>query len=479
MTWPRSVLLALPLMMTVGAYAPAASASSSGAPAPPLTWSACGGKISAELQCATLTVPIDWSKPDGKTITLTVGRAPATGAAAGTVLFNPGGPGGAGVQELSRALPHFAGLRTRMNVVTWNPRGGVSGEHIPLASCAAGPAFATPDSRREYDQALKANAAGIAPCRDAVPELFAHLDSATQARDMDAIRAGLGEEKISFFGNSYGGVLGASYARLFPQRLRAMAVDSVPDHVDPFAESERLQYEGLEAGFKRFVRWCAGSSDCALRGTGVEKTWQAVVRRAERRPLPGAAAAGGRRYDGDDLKFLAYGLVDNTADWPVLAKAIAGAAKGDASGFDPQGRGMPPRVTAMLAVNCADGFRYDGYHAYRAAVRRSVKMSPNFSGMRENAWLACSPWAAEAVNPPAPLPARKLPPLLGVGPVYEYPSVRAVTDQVPGSVTVKYDGIGHGRYLNAGDPCVIGHVDRYLIDGKLPAPGTTCPAWPA
>nr|WP_246081142.1 alpha/beta fold hydrolase [Nonomuraea mesophila] len=74
---------------------------------------------------------------------------------------------------------------------------------------------------------------------------------------------------MSFLGNSYGGVLGASYARLFPQRLRAMAVDSVPDHVDPLAKSERLQYKGLEAGFKRFVRWCAGSSDCVLRGTTI------------------------------------------------------------------------------------------------------------------------------------------------------------------------------------------------------------------
>lgn len=367
------------------------------------------------MQCAKLAVPVDWSKPEGKTITLTVARTSATGEAAGTVLFSPGGPGGAGVRELSRALSHFAGLRTRMNVVTWNPRGGVSGEHIPLASCAAGPVFATPDNRREYDQALKANAAGIAPCRDAVPELFAHMDSATQARDMDAIRAALGEEKISYFGNSYGGVLGASYARLFPQRLRAMVVDSVPNHVSPLAESERLQYKGLEAGFKRFVRWCADSSDCAPHGTDVEKTWQDVVRRAERHPLPGAASAGERRYDGDDLKFLAYGMIDSTADWPTLAKAIASASKGDASGFDPQGRGMARRVTAMLAVNCADGFRYDGYRAYRAAVRRSVEVSPNFSGMRENAWIACSPWAAKAPNPPAPLPARALPPLLGVG----------------------------------------------------------------
>lgn len=484
MIWPRSALLAVPLVMTLGAYAPAGAASlsstsSTPAPAPSLAWSACGADVPAEMRCAQLAVPVDWKDPGGKTISLTLARASATGEAAGTVLFSPGGPGAAGVQALSRSLPRFAGLRTRMNVVTWNPRGGQSGEHLPLASCATGPAFATPENRREYDQALKANAAAVAACRDAAPGLFGHMDSATQARDMDAIRAGLGEEKLSYLGNSYGGVLGASYARLFPQRVRAMALDSVPDHVSPVAESERLQYKGLEEVFKRFVRWCAGSSDCALRGTDAETAWQDVVKRAERHPLPGSAAAGERRYDGDDLKALAQGMILREAGWPAFAKAIASASKGDASGFDPQGRGVPPQPSALLAVTCADGFRYDGYRAYRTAVRRSAKVSPNFSGVRENARLTCSPWAAEAANPPAPLPARALPPLLGVGPVYEYSSVRAITDQVPGSVTVRYDGIGHGLYVNHGDPCVTEHVDRYLINGTLPAPGATCPARPA
>ncbi|GGL01972.1 peptidase [Sphaerisporangium melleum] len=474
-------MCSLPVVVMLGSLAPASATSlpSTAAPAPSLTWSACGADAPAELQCAKLAVPLDWDEPNGKMISLTLARASATGKAAGTVLFSPGGPGGPGVQVLSRSLHHFAGLRTRMNVVTWNPRGGQSGEHLPPASCVTGPAFATPDNRREYDLALRANAAAVAPCREAAPEVFAHMDSATQARDMDAIRAALGEAKLSYLGNSYSGVLGVSYARLFPQRVRAMALDSVPDHVSPLAESERLQYKGLEEVFKRFIRWCAEAPECALHGTDVETTWQDVVNRAERHPLPGAAAAGDRRYDGDDLKALAQGMVLRVAGWPAFAKAIASAVDGDASGFDPQGRGVPPLPSALRAVTCADGFRYDGYHAYRAAVRRSAKVSPNFSGVRENNLLGCSPWAAKAVNPPAPLPARALAPLLGIGPVYEYASVRAVTDQVPGSVTVRYAGIGHGRYINDGDPCVIGHVDRYLISGKLPAAGTTCPAWPA
>ncbi|MDA0565851.1 alpha/beta hydrolase [Streptomonospora sp. S1-112] len=482
MNRPRPALLAplaLPVLLVLGgcSTADAQPVADSTAPAA-LSWSACAGDVAAALECAELDVPVDYDDPGGATITLTLARAAATGEGdpLGTVLFNPGGPGGSGVGALSRSLANFAGLRERMDVVTWDPRGGQSGEHLPLENCATGPAFATPDNRRAYERAAEANAEAVAACRDAAPEVFANMDSATQARDMDAIRAALGEEELSYLGNSYGGVLGASYARLFPERVRVMALDSVPDHVSPMAESERLQYEGLEAVFERFTAWCAEDTSCALHGSDAEEVWQDTVRRAERDPLPGAEAAGDRRYDGDDLKALAQSMVLREANWPAFAEAVAAAADGDAAKFDPRGRGLPPQPSALLAVRCADGFAYDGYRAYRRAVERSESFSPNFSGVRENAHLACSSWSPDAVNPPAPLPADELPPILGVAPVYEEGSVRAVTDAVPGSVTVGYDGIGHGLYVNHGDPCAIGHVDRYLIDGVLPDPGTSCPA---
>jgi pimeloyl-ACP methyl ester carboxylesterase len=480
MNRPRPALLvplALPVLLALGACSTADAAPVADASAAALAWSACAGDVAADLECAELDVPVDHDDPDGAVITLTLARAAATGAggSTGTALFNPGGPGGSGVAALSGALEHFAGLREHMDVVTWNPRGGQSGEHLPMASCATGPAFATPDDRSAYERAVAENAEAVAPCRDAAPELFAHMDSATQARDMDAIRAALGEEELSYLGNSYGGVLGASYARLFPERVRAMVLDSVPDHVSPLAESERHQYEGLEAVFERFTTWCAEDAGCALHGSDAEDVWQDTVRRAERDPLPGAEAAGERRYDGDDLKALAQPMVLREAGWPALAEAIAAAAGGDAAGFDPRGRGLPPQPSAMLAVRCADGAAYDGYRAYRRAVERSERFSPNFSGARENLHLGCSSWAPEPVNPPAPLPSGDLPPILGVAPVYEEASVRAVTDAVPGSVTVAYDGVGHGLYVNHGDPCAIGHIDRYLVDGVLPEPGTTCP----
>ncbi|GII97379.1 alpha/beta fold hydrolase [Sinosporangium siamense] len=340
--------------------------------------------------------------------------------------------------------------------------------------CGTGPLAATPDNKRAYDEVLKTNTADTERCRNAAPELFANLDSATQARDMDAIRAALGEEKLTYLGNSYGGVLGASYARLFPKRVRAMALDSVPNHVVPVAKSTRLLYQGVERTFARFADWCAKSADCVLRGKDVAKTWRAVLRQADRNPLPGAPAAGDRRYDSKDLKVLSQLLMLREATWPAWAAAIKRASEGNASGFDPQGRGLMRQPSAMLATRCADGYSVDGYAGYRASLARSAKVSPHFAGIWESGVLSCSPWA-KTTNPLAPLPGHKLPPLLGIGPVYEHDSVRGITDQVPGSVTLRYDGNLHGPYVNAGDKCVIAHVNRYLIDGKLPAAGARCP----
>ncbi|WP_218125566.1 alpha/beta fold hydrolase [Sinosporangium album] len=467
--------------MGAAGYPASATAGASAAPVSKPAWTACEGGVSPEMQCAKLEVPVDWDAPTGKTITLSLARAPKAGSgkSAGTVIFHPGGPGAAGIPVVSRALANFADLRKHMDVVTWNPRGGQSGEHLPMESCARGPVVATPDDRREYEELLKVNSAGIAACRNADPQVFDNLDSATQARDMDAIRAALGEEKLTYLGNSYGGVVGATYARMFPKRVRAMALDSVPNHVVPVAASERLQYQALERIFDRFAKWCTRSADCVLSGKNVEKIWQDVVRRADRDPLPGAQAAGDRRYDGVDLKVLAYSLILRERSWPALAAAVQKAADGSASGFDPQGRGLMEQAGALLAVRCADGYRYNTHRAYRTAVRRAAKVSPNFAGMREVAYLACSPWAAEAVNPPASLRGRDLPPMLGISPADEFASVDAITGQVPGSVTVRYEGVGHGLYVNHGDPCTIVHVNRYLIEGRLPAAGTACPARPA
>lgn len=472
----RSTVASLVVAATLAATGAAVAAAAPGPTA--LAWGPCpGGTASAQLECAPLEVPVDWDDPAGRTITLDLARAPATGPArTGAVLLNAGGPGIPGIAALSRGIDHFAGLRARMDVVTWNPRGS-DGRYLPVQECSGGPTLTAPRDRAEYKAAVAAGEAAMRPCRDADPAVFDNLDSATQARDLDAIRAALGEEQLNYFGNSYGGVLGADYARLFPDRVRTMYLDSIVDHVSGVEQTIRNDYGSMEALFDRFARWCGTAPDCRQRGGDVGRIWQDLVAAADRTPIPVRGSDPPVAFDGALLKSLGLGYLVRSAEWPVLSAAIESAVAGDAGPMDFTGTGaIPVLPAAAQATQCADGYRFDGYADYKRSLRRNAVTAPHLVGEREVYFAACAGWPAPVANPPAPLPGDRLPPILGAGPVLEYPAVRAVVDQVPGSVTIRFDDTGHGLYLNVGNRCVIEHADRYLTDGVLPPADTVCPA---
>ncbi len=467
-------LLAAAALVTASPAVPAHAATGSGPPA--LSWGPCPEGVPAQLECASIEVPVDWDDPGGRTITLDLARAPATGPdRSGAVVLNPGGPGGSGIGALGRSIDSFAGLRERMDVVSWNPRGS-DGRYLPVEQCIGGPVFTTPLDRAQYAAAAEAGAAAMQPCRDTDPALFDNLDSATQARDLDAIRAALGEQELNYFGNSYGGVLGVSYARLFPDRVRTMYLDSVVDHVSGVEESIRDDYAARESLFTGFARWCDTASECRQRGGDVSRVWRDLVAAADRDPIPVRGSDPPVAFDGTLLKFLGSGYLVRSAEWPRLSAAIESAVAGDAGPMDFTGAGVVPVLpAAALATQCADGFRFDGYADYARARRDSARSAPHLGGERESYVATCAGWPAPVANPPGPLPGDRLPPFLGAGPVLEYSSVRAVVDQVPGSVTIRFDDTGHGLYLNQGNRCVIEHADRYLTDGVLPPADAVCP----
>jgi pimeloyl-ACP methyl ester carboxylesterase len=466
MTWILSVVLAV-----TGAAVPAAAPGG-------VVWSPCADPALAGMECATLEVPVDWADPEGRRIVLDLGRAPATGPSPdGSVLVNVGGPGIRGVQWVARALDNFAGLRARMDVVTWNPRGG-DGRYLPVAECSQGPAYDVPRDEAEYAAAAAAGWAAMQPCRDADPALFDHLDSATQARDMDAIRAALGEEQVNYLGSSYGGVLGASYARLFPDRVRTMFVDSIIEHVSGPVGHNRANSRGVEELFGQFVAWCAEEAECALHGRDAGQAWRDLRAAAAQQPVPVLGADPPATVDAELLTFLAIGPIVHPEAWPEFAAAIVRGEAGDAGGFTPDGQ-PPVFAAAALATLCADGFRFTDHAEYAAARAESVALFPNVGGDRDDYTAMCAGWPAPVANPPGPLPSAELPPLLGAGPALELGNVRAMTEQVPGSVVLTFATAGHGLYLNEGNRCVIEHADRYLTDAVLPAGDLECPPNPA
>lgn len=221
--------------VTVAALAgmtPGASAARDAQP----TWRDCAGQgIPAGMRCAAIEVPVDWAKPDGPKVKLDLARLPATESARriGSVLGVPGGPGANGIDDLKRAAADLTELRRRFDLVAYKPRTTVWRDQMPPSCMQPGTSLFDPQSRKQYKALAAAMTKAFKACQSADKTgLFAHMDSLSVARDMDAVREALGEERLSFMANSYGGVPAAAYARLFPQHIRAMYLDGTINQVD-------------------------------------------------------------------------------------------------------------------------------------------------------------------------------------------------------------------------------------------------------
>ncbi|RCV48236.1 hypothetical protein DEF23_23800 [Marinitenerispora sediminis] len=464
------------------AAATAASAAEAPEPAadraaPGLDWGACEGlDADTGMECASLRVPVDWDRPRGRQITLVLGRLPATGQAEGTVLVNPGGPIGAANWYLTEYGEPFAGLRETRDIVTWDLRGGPMGGGMSTTLDCTWTSTRQPEVPRDqaaFADLAAANRAVADECRDNDPALFDNMDSASHARDMEAIRRALGEERLTLHMTSYGGFLGQAYARLFPDRVRTLYLDGVPNH-DSDALYVQMAADG-EAAFDRFVDWCAAEEACALHDRDVPDAWQELVAAANTEPIPLSVADGA--YTGRHLQDAAWGVLVSARPgdaWLRLAEAVVAAENGDASGFVADPRNPYPSIPGPGVVECLDLPRPRDHADLAATLGEIQRAAPNMGGRLQGLGgvLSCVGWPTPVTNPPAPLP-EGLPPLLGVGTWMDGASTERVVQQVPGSVMVRRDGPGHGLYWN-GDACVVEHADRYLLTGELPPAGTEC-----
>ncbi|GII60891.1 alpha/beta hydrolase [Sphaerisporangium krabiense] len=477
---PRGAATWLLAGATVAALVGAAPASAEERPA----WRDCAGEgAPTGLQCATIEVPVDWAAPDGRRIRLDLARLPATEPARriGSVLGVPGGPGAEGIEDLKLAAGDLTELRRRFDLVGYDPRTTVWRDRWPQECARPGAALSDPRDQREYAALAAAMTSAFTRCRAAdTTGLFAHMDSLSVARDMDAVRRALGEERLSFMANSYGGVAAAAYARLFPRRIRAMYLDGAVNQVDGWPGQHLRALPVRERIFTRFTAWCAATPACALHGEDAGAVWRGLTRAADREPIPVTSPEFGRgELTGWHLRSFAFPGDPGPGDshWLAFAEAVGKARHGDGSGFADLALGNA-RVWAMpaaLAMTCADGRGYRDYAELDRFGAQARTVSPNFGGASFDA-LGCAGWPLPVVNPARPLRTRGLPPFLGAGSTWgDYVWTESFTRMVPGSVTVAYDGPGHVLYL-AGKRCPIRYATSYLTELKLPEPGTTCPA---
>ncbi|MFI7703300.1 alpha/beta hydrolase [Nonomuraea sp. NPDC049480] len=449
-------------LVTVGLLATATPAASTS----PLDWRPCGPH---GMDCSTLDVPAG--------LELNLARLPATGARKGTVLYAPGGPGKDGIRQLRDAAQTVAALRRHFDVVAFDTRQTRVIRDLTGSCETALPLPAEPRDREEFNrQAARQRAAFDECAAEDATGLFRHADAAAVAGDMDAIRAALGERRISIMGESYGGITAAAYARRFPRRIRAMHLDGTPDHT-----TTKLDSAGASSArmLGRFAAWCAGDPSCALHGQDVRKVWRDLIRRADRRPVPVSSPQfGSGRLTGMHLQVIGSGMVVNTRgdQWKPFAEAVAKAVRGDFALFGEQALGLSYHGTQPRAVApwCGDGFGITSYDDYAKARRDLDRKLPDFG--RGALWpgLACSGWPYRPANPPRPLPVAQLPPLIGSGSWSDHAMTDQLVRQVPGSVTIRYEGFGHALYISGASRCVADHVVSYFEDLRLPPSGTVC-----
>ncbi|MFG1623152.1 alpha/beta hydrolase [Kribbella sp. NPDC049227] len=447
-----------------------------------LQWGACppASGVFPQVGCATLQVPLDYAKPNGKQIALTISGVGGL-SSPHFLLVNPGGPGAPGLgteQMVSAMLPEK--VAEQYAVFSFDPRGvGAStpvdcGDVSKLVTHPAlpyRPANATQEEQR-VAQAKKV----AAQCGSKAKDLLPYITTENAARDIDRIRIALGKDKIDFLGYSYGSKLGATYATLFPEHTGRMILDSV---VDPLVSTYKTAYEqdpALEQRTQQLFAWIAAHSSEYHLGTtpkAVEAVWQQLRADLAKKPAGGRAGAS----ELDDL--LASSLYTQDS-WPSLADAVVAYRKGDPSGVLSATDQLATQAvdTGQLAYNCMDPGWPRDWSRWRQDTELADHLSPRFAWL--NTWYGapCAFWPvapAKQVRIGSP----KVPPILllqgrydAATPVIGARRMRAV---LPGSRLLIDNGGNHASYLFTKNPCVDDKAEKYLLTGELPADGT-CPA---
>ncbi|WP_033429700.1 alpha/beta hydrolase [Saccharothrix syringae] len=423
-----------------------------------IAWQPCPDQPTAE--CGAVTVPLDWANPHAPKVELAVSRVRATDPARriGVVFVDAGGPGGSGA-EFARAPYLSAGVRARFDVVGFDQLGTNGSSAIRCSSELMGRNPGDdPTDEAAFAALARHNLAVREDCRAGNP-VFDHVDTARSARDLDAVREALGERRISFYGISYGTLLGQQYAELFGPRVRSMVLDGVIDHSADLRRFVLDRARAVEEAFGAFAAWCAADTACVLHGQDVHAAWERAL-----------AAADGTGLGQRNLVQWAFSEIRGGA-WEGLASLIAevGAARTD---FEPNYDSL------RYAVVCQDfALRFEDFDEYRALREAELRAAPTLRGtyLGHEEAATCVGYTDRPSNPPHRLDVDQAPPLLLLTSRYDvatpYEWARNARRQARGSHLVTFDGPGHGVYH--ANECTRTAADAHLL-GTAPARDRTC-----
>jgi pimeloyl-ACP methyl ester carboxylesterase len=446
-----------------------------------ITWSAC--EKSPQTQCGTLKVPIDWSKPSGATVSLTVARRPAKDRKqrVGTLFFNPGGPGDGAAKYIADAETFFTpAVIERFDLVGMDPRGIENSSQVrctlPVITAKS---TLFPKTEQQFEQLREHNREVGLNCLAKAGDLVRHMDTVSVARDHEALRLALGENKINWLGVSYGTQLAANYAQLYPAHIRAMVLDAALEHSLPEVHQVSGEIIAAEDSFNRFADWCPTQETCALRGQDVQAVFDHLVEQADQNPIPVEGAL--RPVTGEDIRMGTKGLLrfkepsiyGPDLSWAGLSRALQKTIDGDASAFAVAPAGVPQySIQGLLANACLD--YVPQVHTYAEMQQRlelGRQLAPHLQGASET-WQAnfCIDWPVQPVNPPRTLHVRGVPTLIihaAHDPSVHYSWAHGLAAQIDGSALLTRSGDGHTSIYTS--DCARSAADAFLIQSQREA----------
>lgn len=448
-------------------------------PVPSLDWRACSGG-----DCATVTVPVDHADPDGEQLDIALIRTSTAraGDRIGTLLLNPGGPGGSGI-EMARYLLLPDAITARFDIVGFDPRGVGASEALDChehlqAMYDADPTMDGDDDRKAF---LAVSQDFVDDCADRHGDLLDHMGTADVARDLDLIRRALGDDELNFLGYSYGTVIGQQYARLFPDRVRTMVLDGLVDPGEDGLDGAVKQALAFEEALDRFIAWC-DERRCVGEATGplVDR----VIDGSGADPIP--SSEGARPATRGVVSLAISQALYADWMWGDLAFALIEADAGDGTGLveladDYLGRIGDDYLGGLevyFAVGCLDSPWPDDPDVVFDTAAEVAERAPRIAEAIVNDYVRCSIWPAEP-DPLEPIPADAvdLAPILLVSttgdPATPHATAVALAASIPNAGLLTHRGEGH-TIVAGGDPCVDEAVADYLVTGRLPEPGLTC-----
>jgi pimeloyl-ACP methyl ester carboxylesterase len=462
-----------------------------------LTWTEEGDL----LDSTELEVPLDWSEPGGETIEIAIMRHKAAGESLGSLLMNPGGPGGSGYDYVRDYAQYLVtpGVLEQFDLIGFDPRGvNHSNPVICYTDAADRDEYLYGTYESEYgtqgwvDELTEREKAYADACEENTGPLLAHIDAASVARDMDVMRAVLGDDKINYLGYSYGTYLGTMYAELFPDKVGKMVLDGAVDPTVSDLDALANQMGGFESALRAFVAHCqANNSDCPFSGD-VDSAMTEIRALLDGIDARGLVASDGRELDSATVGTGIADYLYSDSLWPDLAILFADlqagsadttfAAADDYNGRNPDGTYIDNSNDVYSAVTCAEGdLGTDSVDTLGGipVLKEKAPTIGDYFGYDDTFVLdaLCSNWPHPVAEQPSEFDAEGANPIIVIGttndPATPYANAVSLAKQLSSGVLISYEGEGHTIYAQ-GVACVDDAVDAYLIDGTVPADDPMC-----